>query len=263
MENGSRDGAEALVEALPARLNARYMHRERGNKSYALNEALETIADGLVVFFDDDVEVDSKLLLAYDHAARPHIEQKRVFFGGPVEARYETEPPANWLRTRFPSSIKGYDLKSSRMAPNKFIGFNWAAFKHDIQRLGGFDTRFGPGSKINATGQEDEMQARLLADGATSCDVPDAIVSHYVPVENTTMKWLLKRRIRDGVSREVRSDRSAVSSIFNILHRILICVGVLAKGVLIRDKEKISIALITLSLEYGRFLGVYYKLMSV
>ena len=45
------------------------MHRERANKSYALNEALETIADGLVVFFDDDVQVEAQVLVAYAEAA--------------------------------------------------------------------------------------------------------------------------------------------------------------------------------------------------
>ena len=65
IENGSRAGAEDVVANFPKRLNARYMHRERGNKSYALNEALNTVIEGLVVFFADDVRVSQDILLHY------------------------------------------------------------------------------------------------------------------------------------------------------------------------------------------------------
>jgi glycosyltransferase involved in cell wall biosynthesis len=201
IENGSRAGAEQLVEELPARLNARYMHRERGNKSYALNEALDTITDGLVVLFDDDVQVHPDTLEAYAEAAQNH--GPGYFYGGPVDVDREKEPP-EWLEPFLPYSAKGYDLKNERMW-NEYLGFNWAAFSRDILALGGFDPRFGPGSPLGASGQESDMQKRMLDEGVEGKDVPDALVWHYVPASRCTPEWVLRRTfgkgVRDGIRR--------------------------------------------------------------
>src|SRR5690625_3949232 len=93
VENGIRAGAEAVVaEAAAAHphLRLRYLHVERANKSHALNEALKTIADGLVVFFDDDVRLEPGVLEAYAEAAEAHPEP--AFFGGSLGVDYEKRP---------------------------------------------------------------------------------------------------------------------------------------------------------------------------
>src|SRR5690625_3960415 len=110
IENGPKSGAEAVVGDAAVdypHLNLRYMHVERANKSHALNEALKTIADGLVVFFDDDIRVDPGLLEAYTSAAisRP----MRAFFGGAMESDFEVRPPS-WLLPLLPASVQGFAL---------------------------------------------------------------------------------------------------------------------------------------------------------
>ena len=241
IENGSRDGAEKLVADLPEHLNARYMHRECGNKSYALNKALKTIDDGLVVFFDDDVRVDPRTLEAYARAASDH--DGGVFFGGPVEVDREEDPP-EWIAPRFPSSVLGFDLVGRRMAENKFVGFNWATFAEDVKQLGGFDPRFGPGSPSGATGQEGDMQDRMLSSGSQGIDVMNAKVAHHVPAQNVTLRWLLNRRIRDGVGRGIRLAKMGTPAfIAYIFRESLTGIGVLVKGLAFRDGERVSIAL--------------------
>ena len=215
IENGSRDGAEEVVAALPDSMTARYMHRDRGNKSYALNEALSTIADGLVVFFDDDVRIDPNTLVAYAETAELY-EPGEAYFGGPVHVDREVEPPA-WLEPTLPYSARGYDLTHERNSPI-YLGFNWAAFSTDIKRLGGFDPRFGPGSHVGATGQESEMQERLLGAGVEPVDVHNAIVTHHVPRERCTLRWMLGRKYRFGISNYYRYDKQE--------H----CIEVIAKG---------------------------------
>ncbi|MCS4119385.1 glycosyltransferase involved in cell wall biosynthesis [Salinibacter ruber] len=145
IENGSRAGAEQIVADLPERMNARYMHRERGNKSYALNEALATIEDGLVVFFDDDVQVHSDTLQAYSQASAAH--GCGHFFGGTVHVDREQAPPA-WVEPSLPDSAKGY-LADGRREDKYYLGFNWAAYSGELKNLGGFNPRFGPGASTS------------------------------------------------------------------------------------------------------------------
>lgn len=198
IENGSRAGAEQVVGELPERLNARYMHREQGNKSFALNEALETIEDGMVVFFDDDVRVASDILIQYARAAGKNGRQG--FFGGPTDVDYEAPPP-DWLKPYLPGSARGWGLKGLEVESHPwFLGSNWAAFAKDLKQLGGFDTSIGVGSAINAVGEETDMQKRLVAIGAEQVFVPGAKVWHYVPEERCSKQWVIRRYYRLGTT---------------------------------------------------------------
>lgn len=209
IENGSQAGAEERVRELPEPLNARYMHRERGNKSYALNEALDTITDGLVVFFDDDVRVHSETLVAYAEAAGSH--EGRAIFGGPTGVDYEKEPP-EWLLPYLPGSASGWGQDGFEQEDYQwFLGFNWAAFREDIVSQGGFDLRFGPGSPTGATGQETDLQKRMVGSGLEKQFVPRAKVWHYVPKSKSTPLWVLGRRYRQGHEKGLRIKRGKVS----------------------------------------------------
>jgi GT2 family glycosyltransferase len=198
VENGSRDGAEQIVtEAArthPA-LRLRYLHVERANKSHALNVALETMADGLVVFFDDDIRLEPGALDAYARAAAAGPGH---FFGGPFGVDYEV-PPAAWLLPHLPFSARGVRFDEGER-PDDYLGCNWAARKADLLRVGGFDPAFGPGSTSGASGQEAEMQWRLRAAGLVPFDVPGALVWHFVPRTRCSPSWAAGRRYRKGIA---------------------------------------------------------------
>ena len=210
VENGSRDGAEAIIDSLPDRLNTRYIHRHRGNKSRALNEALATIRDGLVVFFDDDVRMSANVLLAYAEAARGI--HRGVFFGGPTGVDYEQPPPAGWLMDYLPPSAKGWRLDEEVIKSKfeHFLGFNWAAFAKDLRSLNGFNEQFGPGTPC--TGQETDMQQRLRAAGVKQLFVRGATVWHYVPNARCTPLWTLHRHYRNGMTEGALRHYSALRS---------------------------------------------------
>lgn len=208
VENGARAGAEAVVdEAAQAHphLRLRYLHVAWANKSHALNEALQTVEGGLVVFFDDDVRVAAGVLEAYAEAARLH-PNGGAFYGGPVRIDYELHPPA-WLIPHLPHSARGYELSDRGTMSDEYLGFNWAAFVSDIMEAGGFDPQYGPGSPTGARGQESDMQQRMRARGVGPYDVPAAIVWHYVPRERSTLRWMLGRCYQQGISRNLRNGR--------------------------------------------------------
>lgn len=210
VENGSQAGAEAVVADIAAThpaLRLRYLHVERANKSHALNEALATVGEGLVVFLDDDVRVAPQLLEAYAKAARERTEG--TYFGGSVAVDYEEAPP-EWVVPALPFSARGYRFdQGDRPEPGLFLGFNWAAFASDLKSVGNFDPEYGPGSATGATGQEYNMQRRLQANGVTAEEVPGALVWHYVPRHRCSPAWALRRKYKVGIEDGLQTRAAA------------------------------------------------------
>lgn len=199
VENGPKSGAEDTVAAASSQwphLKLRYLHVSRANKSHALNEAMRSMDEGLVVFLDDDVRVDNDVLRAYSDAARS--EGSGYFFGGPTKSDFERRP-ASWRFGTLPVSARGWTLQENE--DPFFLGFNWAVWMRDFERVGGFDVNRGPGSPTGSTGQESDMQRRLKSSGVKPLYVADALVWHYVPRERSSVTWALKRAYRVGVEK--------------------------------------------------------------
>ncbi|MFZ7127490.1 MAG: glycosyltransferase [Desulfobacterales bacterium] len=230
IENGRRQLCEGLARDFRESLNLRYLYLPDGNKSNALNTALESIQDALVFFTDDDVRFDPSVLGAYaDAASGKHGGE---FYGGPFGVDYDEAPPP-WLVEFLPSSAVGWSLGDQPRIigkGNAFLGFNWAAFADDLKRLGGFSIHHGPGSRTKAVGQETEMQGRLLDNRTIGRYVPGALVWHYVPPERCSRRFAALRAYRWGIQSGLKSEdswvtlskrwtKSGVKSLLKILSR--------------------------------------------
>lgn len=204
IENGPQAGAEDVVRSAPPVLNSRYVYCLRGNKSAALNAALGTLGDCLIFFTDDDVRLDPGLLVAYASAAE--LKGAGHFFGGPTEVDYETPPPP-WLAQYLPGSARGWAWGGPDLRVNvpDFLGLNWAAFAADLRAAGGFNPDHGPGSPSGSTGQESDMQQRLLKRGLLGVYVPAARLWHYVPHDRCSPKWAIARNFRHGVEEGIKT----------------------------------------------------------
>ena len=212
VENGAKRGAEDVVRAADSALNCRYRFVDEGNKSVALNAGMADVGedDALIYFIDDDVRFAACTLTAYADAAGKGASGG-VFFGGPTEVDYEREPP-QWLKPYLPPSARGTtpDVRPDAPMSAGFLGFNWAAFACDIAAAGGFNANHGPGSRTGGTGQEVEMQARLKARGVRPVYVPDARVWHYVPIERSSMQWMIERSYKKGIEVGLRKWRRKI-----------------------------------------------------
>lgn len=226
------------------------MHVERANKSYALNEALEVVKDGLVVFFDDDVRLSPAVLKAYAEAADD--KPRRAFFGGPIGVDYEVRPP-EWLIPFFPPSARGNADASGRL--ELYLGFNWAAYADELRAIGGFNPAFGPGSPTKSTGQEGEMHLRLLDAGFEQRDVPEALVWHYVPRESSSPGWVFRRMYRHGKMAGRLQDGAAPINAAIAAAGTLKCGVVACKKGLLRDRVGFWRAMFGLSSNGGKVAG--------
>jgi glycosyltransferase involved in cell wall biosynthesis len=199
-ENGLRSGLDAVVAEFPAEHRFQHFYSPPPNKSLALNRALARIGDALVVFTDDDVQVPAETLLAYARAAAGHTRGE--FYGGPIIPDYEGSSPPAWLVPLLPRSAAGWKLdapEKTEVSRPEFIGPNFAAFAADIRRVGGFETRLGPGGHMVSPGEDTEIQDRLLAHGVRGYYVPDAPIMHLVRRNAGTVDFAVHRAERNGI----------------------------------------------------------------
>jgi GT2 family glycosyltransferase len=202
------DTRSICQQACPS-LRTRYVVSNTDNKSDALNHILATLpSDALVIFSDDDIRFSPQALTAYAKAAEQ--SPQGMYFGGPFACEYEAAPsPA--LLSLLPVAAVGWTPHPQAFNPRRdvFLGFNWAAFNSDIQRLGGFDRNWGPGSPTGAIGQDINMQRRLRDAGMRGQFVEDALVHHFVSADRCTTQWAYQRARRNGINYGVaRRERS-------------------------------------------------------
>jgi GT2 family glycosyltransferase len=262
VENGSKAGTEDVVHAFEDTLNARYLYTPRGNKSHALNLALQEIDEGLIYFTDDDVRLHPSVLKRFAEAAQQ--KGRHTFFGGPTDVDYEEEPP-DWLVPHLPGSATGWALnKADQEVDQLFIGFNWAAFRSDIVSVGGFNPLYGPGSPSEAVGQETELQERLAMAGMKQSFVPGAKVWHYVPKSRCTPQWTLRRKYREGLKIGVSIGRQELTllGIPGWLSRFCSTVGQSVGDLLRGRSTNVFGALVDLCHHAGILSGHWWKLYN-
>jgi len=199
-ENGPRAGLDAVVAEFSPACRFRYRYSEPPNKSLALNRALFQIPDALALFTDDDVQVPPQTLMAYANAAAG--KQGGEFYGGPIIPDHEGQPPPLWLVPLLPRSAGGWRMPVESLTEIKrpeFIGPNFAAFAADVLKVGGFDTRLGPGRHMASPGEDTEIQERLLAAGVRGYYLPGAAMRHLVKAGCCNEEFAIHRAERNGV----------------------------------------------------------------
>ncbi|MFH1184745.1 MAG: glycosyltransferase family 2 protein [Chloroflexota bacterium] len=201
VENGTSLISQSLLDMEFRDSRIACLWSEQSNKSAALNLALQdTGRDPYIIFFDDDVLLDEGCIASYLGAFERFPGAH--YFGGPTQSVLPRRlHPA--ILNLMPTCVRGHDYRKELGFTGRdlfCVGFNWAARAQDLLDVGGFDPRFGPGSRTGAAGQEANMQLRL--NGISGCSgiwVPGARVTHVLDADRGTLKWWFHRKIRGGV----------------------------------------------------------------
>jgi len=261
VENGPKTEVDRIIQSFSeTSLNIRYFYSPIGNKSSALNIALEHIENSLIFFTDDDVTFNPEILLVYADAACGI--DGGVFFGGRTKAEYEQEPQ-EWLKKYLPYSVLGLELNENNLIIDtpSFLGCNWAAYSNDIRMVGWFNPEFGPGSKSHSSGQETYMQKKLLENGVRGMYLPEAVVLHFVPEERCSPKWVLKQKSRNFIWKG-QNSKPWEQPIRKILWIIKPFVTLFHPSVFFpafsKDEEKRFRARLMLFIGFGKMRGAFF-----
>jgi FkbM family methyltransferase len=207
VDNNSTDGTSAMVLGLqklfPFALT--YVFEPEPGVSPARNTGIARARGGVLVFMDDDQEIDPAYLTRAIGTFERHDAD---CVGGWVGYKdVERFPP--WLR-RLTLRMGQRDLSPvvRRLGPRdgRLAGGNMAIRRAVLDRVGGFRTDIGRIGDLARDGEDIEFQDRLIAAGATVIYDPALRQHHCLRAERLSRRYYLKRAF--GVGRaEYRIER--------------------------------------------------------
>jgi GT2 family glycosyltransferase len=151
-------------------LPSRYVAEPRAGKTFAQNRGLAVARGEVIAFTDDDCLAAEDWLLRLSHHFQRDPDLQVL--GGRVELR----DPADLSIT-----VKSEPGRETLASPDQLFGFlhgcNMAVRRALFERIGPFDTRFGPGSFFGA-GDDTELVYRAFVGGCRIAYEPDVLVFH-------------------------------------------------------------------------------------
>lgn len=259
IENGPKSGVEKLIADNNWNFKIIYDYIIIKNKCKALNVALNKLDNQLIYFNDDDVRLAKGALLSMHKAASSL--GRNVYFGGPLQIDYETNPPEEWLKPYLPQSAKGfhYKWKCVVSAPShRFLGANWAAYAYDLKRAGGFNELIGPERVV--IGDETRMQDILYKMRIKPYYVPEALVWHFVPKRNCSQRFAIVRTFKTAVFEGVYCHKMPLSIIRSMVKSflvIILCVMRIIYHLLKGNARWVYDARVMLTKQVGFLTGIF------
>ncbi len=186
VDNASTDDTAAVVAELIRgypHLELRYVYEPRLGLHHARHAGARAARSELILYTDDDVEVDPSWVAAYAEAFANHPEMAAA--GGPALPRWGADPPT-WVREAATSSWFCLPLALIDRGPEfqlspgaDFFGLNMAVRADALSRFGGFRPEL-IGSAVVGSG-EWGLQMAMQRAGALVGWIPAARVRHWVP----------------------------------------------------------------------------------
>ncbi|HUJ10142.1 MAG TPA: glycosyltransferase [Verrucomicrobiae bacterium] len=219
VDNNSSDDTRAVADEFRDRLPVRYVFELKQGLSAARNRGAGEAGGEILLFTDDDVDVDPLWLTQFWKAARKNPEA--VFWGGKILPRWE-KPPPRWLAENSAQLLGGamghLDLGDEPRwlqvgGPETFFGGNMA-FRRELLVDGrSFDMDLGRNGAQLVHGEETALIKRLVREGYKGLYVPGAIVYHRTPATNMTELYV-RRWFRGYGVTKVRNGEAQPDLIF-------------------------------------------------
>lgn len=205
VDNGSTDATPDVTRCWKGPLPLRYVFEPELGLSAARNRAVVEARGRLLLFTDDDVEVDRSWLRAMMDARRRW--PSAGYLAGTILPRFERKPP-DWLDDTCRRLLSGVLVRFSlprdagplTAREPRPMGANLAFDAAALRAIGGFRTDLGRKGPGLVGGEEVAVLDALDHRHAGGVYVPQAVVHHYTPAKRLTHKFLLRYFIGVGMA---------------------------------------------------------------
>jgi glycosyltransferase involved in cell wall biosynthesis len=172
VDNGSTDRTAERLISIAGKSNIPFtiVSQPRPGLAAARNAGLERVRGRVLVFVDDDCEVDRDYLR---HLQRHYAAGERVIRGGRVELGDARDLPFTIKRSRVRERL------TPDVHPGGFVlGCNMTMHRDVAARIGHFDERFGAGGPLRSAEDTDYLVRAVLL-GIPVEYVPDMTIFHH------------------------------------------------------------------------------------
>ncbi|WP_338734891.1 glycosyltransferase [Asticcacaulis sp. DW145] len=195
VDNGSTDDTKAVCNLYQENLPIKYVFESSPGLSLARNKGVAAAQGEYICWTDDDVIIDPLWLQAYYQAFRKYPHS--ALFGGVIDPLTEIALPEWWKlnENTLDSVLAKLNLGNVErpLTLDKDLlpyGANFAV-KTAEQRKWLYDLHLGVSPNQNRLGEETEVMRSILKT-EEGVWVPGAIVSHVIPKERLSFKYLAK-----------------------------------------------------------------------
>jgi glycosyltransferase involved in cell wall biosynthesis len=201
VDNDVDGSARSIVEPVRrAGIPVRYVVETALGAVHARNRGIREAAGRVVAMLDDDVVPRSGWLAT---VCAPLLDGAASGAGGPVFLDAAVARPRWFDEVGIGGYLTAHSLGTERraLADDEILVTANAAFDRDaLQRVGGFDARFGPRGHVQIVADDAHLVRQLMRAGGTLLWLPDAVVDHDLPPERLSRRYLLRRAYWQGRS---------------------------------------------------------------
>lgn len=211
VDNASTDDTPAVLARFRDRLPLRSVVETQQGCSHARNRAMDEATGALLVWTDDDVQVEPGWFAAYLDAAARHPDA--AFFGGPVDPLFAAPPPP-WFEANLDVFAAALALRGDPPGGGVLLKDDAhipycanLAMRRSLCDPRRFDTHVGHRGAVRMGGEEVLFVEALLAEGRHGVWIRDARVRHHIPADRTTRAFLWQHyrgkghaRVRGGTA---------------------------------------------------------------
>lgn len=201
VDNNSNDTTQQVLTNYASKLPLDWSFEPTPGKNHALNRALNDARLGeLVVFTDDDVNVDSQWLQAIADVSSRNLDYS--VFGGRIEVVWPIQEIPGWANSEYVRSFgfaehKYAETESEYVEPYYPFGPNfWVRAPTLTDRR--FDIEVGPHPTNRILGDETLFLKKLASDGWRAFYSPHPVVGHRIDAEVVTVDGIYKRAYQLG-----------------------------------------------------------------
>jgi GT2 family glycosyltransferase len=197
VDNDPREPVQSVVAVAP--LPVRYLVEPQPGSAFARNRAVAEADTELIAFLDDDVVPHPGWLVALTAAMADDV----VAAGGPVELDPLAPRPAWFRDAGIGGYVSAHDLghDARDLVAGEYLLTANAVFRTEALRaVGGFDPRLGPRPGVQLVADDVHVIRELQRAGGRVVWQPTAAVTHELPAERTSRRWLLRRAYLQGRS---------------------------------------------------------------
>lgn len=202
VDNNSSDRTRQVIESFRDCIRINYLFEERPGKNHALNRALRSANFGkIVVFADDDVDVEPNWLLAIAKSVDDWPEHS--VFGGRIDIVWPSPHVPGWAEddgiqqfgfTRHDKGTEAHVYAEDELP----FGPNYWIRSEVLEGGRTFIESIGPHPSNRILGDETVFLQMLRRDGFEPVYVPDARVGHRIQPQILTEKGIRQRAWQMG-----------------------------------------------------------------